>query len=78
MRELIIKDFNNQVCIFQLTNLKDMDRINTYLKSLQDGSIILLGEYVINDFKMSIQRKEYEIMDTHINRSFPSNFVILT
>ncbi len=50
MRELIIKDFNNQVCIFQLTNLKDMDRINTYLKSLQDGSIILLGEYVINDF----------------------------
>ncbi|RDU67659.1 carbon-nitrogen hydrolase family protein [Helicobacter didelphidarum] len=50
MKELILENFSNNIAIFQLENLMDTTRINTYMKSLPQGTIILFGEYVLEPF----------------------------
>lgn len=50
MSELVLKNFSNNVAILQLENLNSVNRLKTYAKSLPNGSIIVLGEYVIDPF----------------------------
>lgn len=58
MQEITLKNFNNNVAIFQLENLSDTQRIETYMKSLNSGSIVLLGEYVIDSFFLQSWEKK--------------------
>lgn len=50
MKDLNIKDFSKCVAILQLSNMNDIERIETYIKSLPKQSIVLLGEYIVDSF----------------------------
>ncbi|RDU70306.1 carbon-nitrogen hydrolase family protein [Helicobacter aurati] len=50
MKEPILFDCNNYIAILQFENLKDNNRITTYLKSIPEASIVLIGEYVLDTF----------------------------
>lgn len=47
---LVLQHFSNHVAILQLENLNDTHRIETYINSLPQGTIVVLGEYVLNPF----------------------------
>lgn len=67
MKDLIIHDFSGFVAILQLSNVKDYGRVETYIKSLEKNTIVLLGEYVIDDFFSDNWRfkTEFFLKDKH-------------
>ncbi len=50
MKTIALEHFSNHVAILQLENLKDKERIQTYIKALPRGTVILIGEYVLDPF----------------------------
>lgn len=69
---LEIRDFSNNVAILQLQDLSDESRIKTYAKSLNEGSIILLGEYVIDPF-FSQNWEELNTLDSKAKKGRSKN-----
>ncbi|TLD83393.1 carbon-nitrogen hydrolase family protein [Helicobacter trogontum] len=50
MEELKIKDFSGSVAILQLGDMQNKERITTYIKSIPQHSIVLIGEYIVDRF----------------------------
>ena len=50
MKEIKLPAFSGHVAVLQLENLDDTSRIDTYLRSIPPASVILMGEYVANEF----------------------------
>lgn len=50
MKNLTIYDFSGYVAILQLDDTIECDRMESYIRSLEKNTIVLLGEYVVDSF----------------------------